>query len=107
MEALGQNVPPFLHYIEAVTQQLHGINLQIAAQGTTQNITQLVQTYDGDPTLFKNWIKSIEKCAILTDTPPGRIRNIAYQSSKGSVSDFIQRYLDENPDATWNNLKTE
>jgi len=100
-------LPPLLQYIDAVTHQLNGINFQISSQGTAQRINQIVPPYDGNPKDFKAWIKAIEKCANLTETPPNRIKNIAYQSSNGPVSDFIQRFLDENDDVTWNTLKTE
>ena len=32
---------------------------------------------------------------------------MAYQASRGPVSDFIKRYLELNPNATWINMKAE
>lgn len=34
-------------------------------------------------------------------------KKMAYQTSRGAVSDFIQRYLQANPENSWEELKTE
>ena len=52
-------------------------------------------------------MKSIEKYAYLTGLGPDKIRLIAYQSSRGAVSDFIHRYLEDYPNNTWDQLKRE
>jgi len=49
----------------------------------------------------------LKKCAILTNTRGERIKTIAFQSSKGSVSDFIQRYISDQPERTWGEMKVE
>ena len=36
-----------------------------------------------------------------------KVKLVAYKTSAGSVSDFIERYLTNNPNNTWNQLKTE
>ena len=50
-------------------------------------------------------MKSNEKYAILVNMPDHRKRYIAYQTSGGAVSGFIQRYIHANPDNTWQQLK--
>ena len=50
--------------------------------------------------------KSIEKYAILTQLGDQR-KLVAYQASKGAVSDFIKRYLQEHPRRTWQQLQEE
>ena len=52
-------------------------------------------------------MKSIEKYAYLTGLGPDKIRLIAYQSSRGAVSDFIHRYLEDYPNNSWDQLKRE
>ena len=44
---------------------------------------------------------------MLTRVPPDKVKMIAYQSSKGPVSDFLKRYLETNPDHNWLQIKTE
>ena len=72
-----------------------------------QGINQIVQPFEGEPKKFKEWVKSIEKYAVLTNLRQDRIKRVAYQASRGPVSDFICRYSDDHPQATWNELKTE
>lgn len=83
--------------------QLAGLSTVVGAQG----IAQIVQNFDGDSKHYKDWVKSVEKYALLTNLNDDRIKLVAYQSSRGSVSDFIQRYLNEHPANTWDDLKAE
>ena len=62
--------------------------------------------FEGDSHQFKEWIKSIKKYAYLTRVPVDQVKMIAYQSSKGAVSDFLPR-LTEYPDHTWRQVKGE
>jgi hypothetical protein len=72
-----------------------------------QCVEQIITPFEGDPNKFKAWIKSIEKYVILTNTRGERIKTIAFQSSKGSVSDFIQIYISDQPERTWAEMKVE
>ena len=92
---------------ENLNAQLGGLSTVMKAQG----VAQIVTPYDGDPKKFKDWIKSIEKYASLTGIEGDGIKAVAFQSSKGCVSDFIQRRKElpaqrEHPD-TWPQLKAE
>ena len=86
-----------------------------ALQGLTsvmQNLTQMLASgqiisFQGDPKLFKKWIKSLEKFALLERVEPEKLKLIAFRASTGAVSDFIQRYLNGEPNATWEALKNE
>ena len=49
----------------------------------------------------------MEKYAILVNLPGPRKKLIAYQSSGGAVSGFIQRYMAANPNSTWEQLKEQ
>lgn len=86
-----------------VTGQLASLSSSLGAQG----IANIVPTFEGDPKKFKTWIKNIEKYAVLTNLEPDRIKLIAYQASSGTVSDYIQRYLNDHAQATWPDLKRE
>ena len=92
---------------ERVSTQLTGLTSAVY----TQSISQIVPTFDGEPSHFKNWIKWIEKYSILTKINDNEIPIVAYQTCHGPVSDYIERHLDEcrkahkTPD--WPNLKQE
>ena len=43
----------------------------------------------------------------MVNVPEARKKLIAYQSSGGAVSGFIQRYMTANPDNTWAQLKEQ
>ncbi|XP_060082374.1 uncharacterized protein LOC132561689 [Ylistrum balloti] len=89
--------------IENLTAQLTGLTSAI----NTQGIAGAVDSYEGDPKKFKEWVGSIEKYASLTGIAADRIKLVAYQASKGPVGDFVKRYVEENPQGTWAELKAE
>ncbi|XP_069109516.1 uncharacterized protein [Argopecten irradians] len=77
-----------------------------SAAMTAQGVFQVVRSFEGDPTKFKTWIKEIEKYAKLVGLDDKEIPKIAYQTSVGSVGDFIKRYLDDlEGDLSWEDLK--
>lgn len=63
--------------------------------------------YEGDPRKFREWIKQIEKYAFMTELDANKVKLIAYKTSTGPVSDFIERYITTNPNNSWNQLKAE
>lgn len=73
----------------------------------TQGVSTSVIKFDGNSRNYREWIKSIEKYAILNEIPDARKKMIAYQSSSGAVSGFIQRYMAANPNNTWQQLKEQ
>ena len=73
----------------------------------TQGIHQIVTPFEGEPKKYKEWVKSIEKYAVLTNLNNDKIKRVVYQASRGSVSEFIRRYQDANQQATWDQLKGE
>ena len=102
--AAAQNLGEYLQGITGqITGQLASLSTMIGAQG----ISSAVPTFEGRPDMFKNWIKNIEKYAILTNADDNQHKLIAYQSSAGTVSDFIQRYMRDHAQATWGDLKTD
>ena len=74
---------------------------------TTQGVATSVFKFDGNSKNYREWIKSIEKYVILAGIPDDRKKMIAYQSSSGAVSGFIQRYMAANPHNTWRHLKEQ
>ena len=84
--------------------EMSNVSTALGAQG----INQIITPYEGDPKKFKEWVKSIEKYAVLANLGnDDRIKRVAYQASRGPVSEFIRRYQDNNQQATWDQLKAE
>ncbi len=74
----------------------------------TQGIAQMVPSFDGTPSKYKNWIRAIEKyCFLMNLTGDHRVKKIAFQTSTDGVSSFLQRVLRDNEDITWEQLKVE
>lgn len=80
----------------------------LSAAMTAQGVFQVVKTFEGDPSKFKTWIKELEKYAKLVGLDNVSIPNIAFQTSAGSVGDFIKRYIEsmeEEGVLSWDDLK--
>ncbi|XP_067655940.1 uncharacterized protein [Haliotis asinina] len=86
-----------------ITGQLNILTKALGAQG----VSQIKKPFDGEQKKFKEWIKSVEKYAVLSGAENRQIKLIAYQASVGTVSDFIQRYLSDHPEAAWEELREE
>ena len=72
-----------------------------------QGVAKIIRPFEGVGLQFKDWIKSIEKYAPLTRVPNDQVKMVAYQSSKGPVSDFLKRHLETNPNHTWIQVKAD
>lgn len=94
----------FVDLVRSVDGRINNLTTTMGAQG----VAKIVHQFDGSkPKEFKDWIKSIEKFATLTSVQADRIKLIAYQSSKGPVSDFLKRFLEQNDTANWDRIKAE
>ena len=78
-----------VHLLRNVAHEISGVHTTIGAQG----VAKFIPSYDGDPKQCKEWLKSIEKYAVLTQMGEDLRKLVAYQASKGAVSDFVKRYL--------------
>ena len=88
---------------ESLSGAIGSLSTAVGAQGVIGQI----EAYSGEPKGFKDWIKGIEKYALLTSADSDQTKRIAYQGSKGAVSDFIHRYITGNPTHNWDRLKGE
>lgn len=94
----------FIDLFRSVDGQMTNLSTTMGAQG----VAKIVEKFDGSkPKEFKDWIKSIEKFGDLTRVPAERTKFIAYQASRGPVSDFIKRYMENHGDHTWVQIKAE
>lgn len=93
----------FVAALKNVGDQMSGLSTTIGAQG----VAKVVKSFDGNAKEFKDWIKNIEKYSILTRVPSDQVKMVAYQSSKGPVSDFLKRHLAANEGQAWADIKKE
>lgn len=73
----------------------------------SHNVAQGIALFDGEKCKFSEWIKTIEKNAFLSNLDQDAVKRLAFQTSRGSVSDYIQRRLRDDPSQTWDSLKKE
>ena len=88
---------------QTLATQMGKVSTALGAQG----VNQIVTPFKGEAFKFKDWVKSIEKYAVLTNLGDDGIKRVAYQASRGPASDFIRRYQDANQQATWAQMKAE
>lgn len=93
----------YIRAMKNVSDQMTGLTTTMGAQ----SVARIIKPFEGDVKEFKGWIKSIEKYVILTNLDVNQSKLIAYQSSKGPVSDFLKRHLDQNAGHTWAQVKAE
>lgn len=72
-----------------------------------QSIVQSIKPFSGESIKYKDWIKSVNKAALLAELPDQRKRYLAFQTSSGAVADFCHRYLTDHPHATWEQFERE
>lgn len=93
----------FREVLRLLAAEMGNVSTAFVAQG----ISQVVSNFDGSPRNYRDWVNSIEKYSKLVNLPDNKKKLIAYQTSKGAVSGYIQRYMTANPDQTWGQLKEE
>ena len=71
------------------TNQLAGLSNAISAQG----VSKVVGSFDGEPTKYRDWIKSTEKYVFLVGRDDSQSKRFVYQMSRGAISDYIERYM--------------
>ena len=108
-------LPPTME--ERLVGTLGSLNTTMATLRTSYKASQMssiITPYDGDATKAREWVSSVVKYSELIDEPNDDTRvRVAYMTAKGSVSDFIKRYVDArtlaNPPqrVTWADLKRD
>ena len=91
--AEGEEIARVFH---TLTQELSIVSSAL----TTQGIAAKIPKFDGNPKFFREWVKSIDKYAVLLNAPNEKKHLMAFQSATGAVSGFIERYM-------WEQLKRQ
>ena len=86
-----------------VRAELANVSNALPAQG----ISSIVSRFDGNAKNFREWIKFIEKYSMLKGVDDVRRKLIAYQTSGGAVFGFIERYMNQNPNHNWGQMKQQ
>ena len=108
-----QSVGGILTSVRGVKREMTAQSEELRQLGsilTGQQLTLSIKKFNGKATEFREWIKSIEKWAQIQKCPTEKCKMIAYQSSRGVVSDFIDRFLKGEgsfSDNTWETLKVQ
>ena len=88
-----------------IQDQLAGITSILGTHRVATDITKIGG--GGDPKKFRTWIKEVKKYRVVLGANSDCTKTIAYQTAEGPVSDFIQRYSQQNDNVPWDNLKRE
>ena len=76
--------------IKWIAGQVKGLQTAISVP-----LLQVVKTFEGDPSKFKQWAKDVERYAQMARLDNADIPRIVLMTCTGSVADFVKRYLDE------------
>ena len=73
---------------------------------TTQILTN-ISTYKGDGKDYRRWVKDVERHVQAIGGGDVNRITVAVQTSTGVVADFLFRYRNDHPGATWAEIKDE
>ena len=88
----AQTLDPAFQTFQNVRAELTNVSNALAVQ----RISSIVSRFDGKAKNLREWIRSIEKYSMLTSVVDARRKLIAYQTSGGAVSGYIERYMTQN-----------
>lgn len=93
--------------LEAIVKTL-ATHLQTAATSMqSSNLHNTVTQFQGNPRHYRTWIGQLQKYFNMNDLTDAQKRMAAYQTCEDSVSDFVGRYLQDNPRNVWEDLQRE
>ena len=102
-QAPQPQVDPAVHAFQDLRVELNKVTHALTAQG----ILGTVSKFDGNPKHFREWVRSIDKYAVLVNADDNRKKLIVYQTSSAAVSGFIHRYMQANAGHTWDQMRTQ
>ena len=103
-DTITDNVTRALQNVcQSFSDELAGLSTVISGQG----VSQIVGSFDGEPTKYKDWIELIEMYMLLADGDDNQPKCPSYQTCRGAIGDYIQRLMAEYPENSWEQLKSE
>ena len=92
---------------EAILTGLQSTMDNLATAIANQGVGTLIENFNGDALKFKEWLRQIDKYALMNNLDDAKQIKIAFMTSKGAVSDYIFRWQKEIEAErnTWENLK--
>lgn len=93
---MGSFLKTFSEQMLSITKSVNG-----------SNVVGMIKSFDGTSGHCKEWVKEIEKHALLCSYNDADTKKLAYRTATGAVSDFINRWLNANPLGLWVDLKAE
>ena len=89
--------------VELLTSIFHALTTAV----NSQSVVNIVPTFAGNPSHFKNWIKAIKRYEILTGVDNEKLKCITLQSAQGPIADFVARLMRDHQNQTWAHLQME
>ena len=83
-----QQEAELIHLFRNVAQEISGVHITIGAQG----VAKIITSYQGDPKQCKEWLKSIQKYAILTQLCGHIRRDCRQEQSNGYGNQGLSRW---------------
>ena len=94
------NIPALF---DRLGEQMLGLSQTVKSQWVNLDITP----FDGKAKDFKNWMEAVEKHARLNQLNEDQTKLVAYQTTRGAVSNYLDRALNEHPGYEWEQIKSE
>ena len=94
------NIPALF---DLLGEQMLGLSQTIKSKGVTLDVTP----FDGQAKYFKNWMKAVEKNARLNQLNEDKTKLVAYKTSLGAITNYLDRALNEHPGYEWEQIKSE
>lgn len=108
-----QSLSGILNSVRGVKREISSQSEELKSLGqllAAQNISNQVKSFSGKASEYNDWIKSIDKYMQLSGCSEIRAKYVAFQTSSGVVSDFIERFLHGDgifQDSSWATLKSQ
>jgi hypothetical protein len=96
------NVPLVHDPAELLLESCRQIRLELRAQ----NLTNQVRSFSGEGAKrYRDWLKDILRVGRALEAGEDRMRALALQTLTGPAADYLTRYLNDHPGATWDAIR--
>lgn len=96
------DVPLPLNPAEVLLESCRQIQLELRAQ----HLTGQIRNFAGESgKRYRDWLKDVLRVGRALEAGQERMRALALQTLSGSAGDFLTRYLNAQPQATWDDIR--